>query len=101
MDFEGILCDENHTEIYYLTKRACSEWREIGMNLGFTENELSAIPREPGRTQELHYYSAMLMKWLNWAPPKHYLPSIQRLSSALREVGKERVAFELEQNYSL
>ena len=68
------------------------------MILGFTEYELSAITREPGRTQEEHYYSAMLVRWLDWAPPKHNLPSVQQLSSALRDVGKERLAFDLDNN---
>ena len=69
------------------------------MQLGFTHNELSAITRENGLTQEEHYYSAMLMKWLNWAPPKHYSPTVQKLSSALRKVGEERVAYDLDKHY--
>ena len=91
-----MLHDDNHTHIFDMTKKACSEWRGIGMRLGFTDNELSAIVREPGRTHEEHYYSAMLVRWLDWAPPNHYLPSVQRLSSALREVGKERLALDLD-----
>ena len=69
------------------------------MRLGFTGNELSAIVREPGRTHEEHYYSAMLMRWLDWAPPNHHRPSVQRLSSALREVGYEGLAFDLDVQY--
>ena len=69
------------------------------MKLGFTDNELSAIVREPGRTHEEHYYSAMLMRWLDWAPPNHYLPSVQQLSLALREMGKERVAFDVDNHH--
>ena len=91
--------DDSHAEIFHLTKKACSEWMCIGMQLGFTHNELSAITRVPGHTQEEHYYSAMLMKWLDWAPPKHYSPTVQKLSSALREVGKERVAYDLDKHY--
>eukprot|EP00731_Ephydatia_muelleri_P035166 Em0101g1a len=96
---EIILHDDNHTQIFKMTKKACSEWRGIGMKLGFTDNELSAIVREPGRTHEEHYYSAMLTRWLDWAPPNHYLPSVQQLSVALREVGKERVAFDLDNHH--
>ena len=66
------------------------------MRLGFTDNELSAIVREPGRTHEEHYYSAMLMRWLDRAPPHHYPPSVQQLSSALRKVGKKIVASDLD-----
>ena len=91
--------DDCHTEIFHLTKKACPEWRNIGTQLGFTHNELSAITRENGLTREEHYYSAMLMKWLKWAPHKHYSPTVQKLSSALREVGKERVAYDLDKHY--
>ena len=69
------------------------------MKLGFTDDELSAIVREPGRSHEDHYYAGMLKKWLDWAPPNHNLPSVKQLSSALREVGKERVALSLEKHY--
>ena len=95
-----ILCDDNHTEVFKMTKKACSKWKGIGRELGFTEEELSTIVREPGQTGEEDYYSAMLMRWLDWAPPNHYLPSVQQLTSALRAVGKERLAFELDVKYS-
>ena len=94
-----ILQDDNHTELFKLTKKACSKWRGIGRILGFTEEQLSSIVREPGRTGEEDYYSAMLMRWLDWAPPNHNLPSAQQLSSALNEVGCERMAYDLNEKY--
>ena len=94
------LCDDSHTEVFKMTKKACSKWKSIGRELGFTEEELSAIVREPGQTGEEDYYSAMLMRWLNWAPPNHSLPSVQQLLSILRGVGFERLAFDLDKKYS-
>ena len=95
-----LLCDDNHTEVFKMTKKAHSKWKGIGRELGFTEDELSSIVREPGQTGEEDYYSAMLMRWLHWAPPNHSLPSVQQLSSVLREVGFERLAFDLDEEYS-
>ena len=85
----------DHGEIFETTKSASYKWRAIGRELGFTEGELDAIVREPGRYGEEDYYAAMMMKWLDWAPPNHDHPSIHSLSSALRAVGKERQALDL------
>ena len=71
------------------------------MELGFTDKELTSIVREPGRTGEDDYYSAMLGRWLDWAPPNHPSPSIQQLSAALREVGKEKLANDLDMKYGV
>eukprot|EP00731_Ephydatia_muelleri_P012824 Em0007g134a len=97
-----ILCDDdNHSEILKRTKKACFKWKGIGRELGFTEEELSSIVQKPGQTGEEDYYSAMLMRWLDWAPPNHYLPSVQRLSSALREVGYEGLALDLDEKFNI
>ena len=96
-----MLCDSDHSALRDMTKSACGEWKSIGRELGFTEDELSSIVREPGQTGEKDYYAAMLRRWLDWAPPYHTLPSIPQLSSALRKVGKERLALDLEENYSI
>ena len=82
-----------------MTKKACGEWKPIGRELGYTEDELSSIVREPGQTGEEDYYAEMLRRWLDWAPPNHAYPSIPQLSSALRAVGKERMALDLEAGY--
>ena len=82
-----------------MTKKACGEWKPIGRELGYTEDELSSIVRETGQTGEEDYYAEMLRRWLDWAPPNHTYPSIPQLSSALRAVGKERMALDLEVGY--
>ena len=97
-----VLCDSsNHTEIFRVTREACEDWRGIGMELGFTDEELTSMVHEPGRTKERDYYSAMLGRWLDWAPPNHPSPSIQQLSAALREVGKEKLANDLDMKYGV
>ena len=89
----------DHGEIFQTTKSASAQWRAIGRVLKFTESELDAIVHEPGRYGEEDYYAAMLMRWLDWAPPNHDHPSIHSLSSALRAVGKERQALDLYEMY--
>ena len=98
---KGVLCDGDHSALRNMTKTACGKWKSIGWELGFTEDELSSIVRQPGQTGEEDYYSAMLRRWLDWAPPNHTLPSIPQLSSVLRAVGKERLALELEEKYCI
>ena len=97
---KAVLCSSNHTEIFRASKAASENWQAIGMELGFTDKELTSIVREPGRTGERDYYSAMLGRWLDWAPANHP-PSIQQLSAALREVGKEKQANDLDMKYGV
>ena len=86
------LCAE---ELFQFTKQACSEWRRIGRELGFT-----TITREGARTTQEDYYAAMLSIWLDWAPPNHPTPTVdERLSSALRKAGNERLALDLQKKY--
>ena len=93
------LCDTEHNKIFNMTMKACEKWRSIGRNLGFTEVEMSYIVRQPGQTCEEDYYAEILRRWLDWAPPNHAPPTIPQLSSALRAVGKERLALDLEEKY--
>ena len=80
-----VLCEDDHTKICLITKSASSKWRDIGGELGFTFDELESIVREPSRHGDVDYYQAMLRRLSNWAraPP---------IASALRTVGKERLA---------
>ena len=87
-----VLCAVDHAELCKITKSASGEWRSIGGELGFSIDELDSIVREPGRHGDVDYYQAMLRKWLDWAPPNHNDPTLQCLISALRVVGKERLA---------
>ena len=91
----AVLCADDHTEIWKTTKSACIQWRGIGRELGFTIDELDSIVREPGRHGDVDYYEAILRRWLDWAPPNHPNPSLRCLISALRAVGKERLANDL------
>ena len=45
-------------------------------------------------------FTNMLGDWLEWAPPTHYEPTLQRLCRALRSrnVGEPRLANELEKH---
>ena len=100
-DITATLNECDHANIYLSTKSACSKWRAIGWELGFTTDELDSIVREPGRHGDGDYYEAMLRRWLDWAPPNHTHPSIQSLLSALRAVGKERQANDLAAKYKV
>ncbi|KAL5489282.1 hypothetical protein EMCRGX_G018354, partial [Ephydatia muelleri] len=93
---QGELCAEDHTKIFQRTKQACSEWRRIGRELGFKENELEIIRQEGGRTSLEDYYAGMLSSWLEWATPNHYTPTVERLSTALRKASKEKLASDFE-----
>ena len=93
------LCAEDHTKIFQFTKQACSKWRRIGRELGFKENELATIQEEGARTSQEDYYAAMLISWLDWAPPNHPTPTVEQLCSALRKAGKERLALDLQKKY--
>ena len=66
------------------------------MELGFETDELDAIVREPGRHGEEDYFAAMLRRWLDWAPLRHRYPTLSSLVAAIRAVGKERLANDLE-----
>ena len=92
---------EDHRDIVEVTKNACSEWRCIGDNLGFTYDELSDITRVPGQHDNKGYYATMLRRWLDWALPNHNFPTVQDLSSALRKAGKERQANDLRLKYGI
>ena len=96
---EILLGAGDHIGISQSTKCASNQWWAIGGNLGFTFDELDSIVREPGRCGDVDYYEAMLRRWLDWAPPKHPFPSLQSLLTAFRDVGKERLAYDLEAKY--
>ena len=103
--FSGVVISKtvlyDSSDIFRATKEASDDWRGIGIELGFTDKELTSIVHEPGRTRERDYYFGMLERWLDWAPPNHDPPSIQQLSAALREVGKEKQANDLDKKYGV
>ena len=93
------MTEADHALIFQSTKSVKGQWRAIGGELGFTIDELDSIVHEPGRHGDEDYYAAMLRRWLDWAPPNHTHPFLQSLLSALRAVGKERQANDLEAKY--
>ena len=96
------VCLHNHWPVFQYDFRISSDkWRAIGRKLGFTMIELDSIVREPGWNGDEDYYEAMLMRWLDWAPPIHTPPSLQSLLSALRAAGKERHANDLAAKYKV
>ena len=90
------LCDAHCTLLLKLTHKAADRWKDIGRNLGFEEEELDRIVREPARYGDDDYYAAMVRRWLDWAPPRHSCPTVHALADALRAAGKERLANILE-----
>ena len=75
-------------------KDAVSKWKEIGLSLGFKENDLTTIEHNPlliskGATA---YFREMLKQWLRWAPPNDSWPTLEALASALRDTGEEQVS---------
>ena len=90
-----MLHEDHCTQLFRLTKKAADKWRVIGRELGFGD-ELDKIVRELGRHGDEDYYEAMLKRWLDWAPPNHSYPTLSALVAAIRAVGKERLANELE-----
>ena len=93
--------ESDRDQLVRKTEKAAPKWKEIGRALGFRERELDCIPYRTTSHASPHveYYSELLSQWLDWAPPEpHYFPTLDRMVSALRVVGKERLAYDLERN---
>ena len=72
------------------------------MALGFSKGILDMIAETPGNQREpIACFTDMLSRWLKWAPPKHALPTPEKLAEALRDdtVGEERMAYGLIKNF--
>eukprot|EP00731_Ephydatia_muelleri_P005953 Em0003g201a len=117
-----VLSGKHHTQLLEMTRNAADRWLAIGIELGFKNNELDdMLPTSrshfynKGRyyRDEMYYgdeiyygdemcygdevcYAAMLRRWLDWAPPNHSPPTLSALVAAMRAVGIEGVAFNLE-----
>ena len=81
-----------------LTNEAAPLWQTIGLELGFTSKELSAIESKSPLIPEgaVGYYREMVAQWLQWATPNHPLPTVEALTSALRKTGMEQLALQIE-----
>ena len=63
-DLEILLC---------ILKPATSQWKTVGLALGFLDHELTIIEQTPLLIPEglNGYFREMLGQWLRWAPPNH------------------------------
>ena len=71
-DKMNIRCNESHhLQLYEQLETHAAKWRKIGTHLGFSQGDLDNIASNPqnllaGAPES--YLSAMLSKWLQWAP---------------------------------
>ena len=94
-------CDKaHHAILYFQLKVHAAKWREIGANLGFSQEELDNIKDElmnlTGSPQTC--LSAMLTEWLEWAPndapgsTHDQYATFESLKGAVSEAGLGSVA---------
>ena len=85
-----------------IIKPATSQWKQIGLALGFPYDELTTIEQKPLLIPEGNtgYITEMLNQWLKWAPPKHKYPTLTALAIALQKSGYENIAAELREQFS-
>ena len=85
-----------------ILKPATSQWKTVGLALGFLDHELTIIEQTPLLIPEglNGYFREMLGQWLRWAPPNHSWPNLEDLALALQRSGHERLAVELRQKFA-
>ena len=89
------LTEQHLPDIFSVLKKDASQWRTIGMYLGFRRGELQNIASKPylfcGAPES--YLSDMLSEWLEWAPGDSrgstQFATLQMLESALCKSGLE------------
>ena len=83
-------------------KKAAPHWRDIGRALGFKRADLDAITHKEACHSDKDYYSLMIKKWLNWAPPKHDdVATLEALIAAMRTIQElEKLANNVEKNFA-
>ena len=88
----------HHGVLYRQLSRHAAEWREIGEQLGFQPCELDIIKAESQEGPKC-WLSAMLDKWLQWAPGdgrgSQDYATLNSLKIAVSAVGLGRTAEEL------
>ena len=90
--------DEDLDMLFQMTGEAATKWKEIGREFGFTESELDLIPSMTSLHDNEGYYSVLLSQWLDWSSSEakpRYFPTLDRMISALRVVGEESIADDL------
>ena len=99
---EFSLSEDHLRSLLGFVSDAAAKWRKIGVALGFSKGILDMIAETSGNQREpIACFTDMLSRWLKWAPPKHALPTLEKLAEALRDdtVGEERMAYGLIKNF--
>jgi len=100
---KGILGEGDLPNLLVLLRNAVPHWRNVGVYLEFGSSELDAIERMPLLIPEgcPGCFREMLSQWLKWYPPNHPPPTVHNLASALRRIGEEATAFQLESDFGI
>ena len=92
-------CDKaHHTILYFQLKVHAAKWRNIGANLGFSQEELDNISNAPMNLTDAPQtcLSVMLTEWLEWAPNdargSTQYATFESLKGAVSEAGLESIA---------
>ena len=80
------------TDTSFLFEKIDSEcvlkWKDIGMALGFSSQELDSIPDHVSLHTPRFYFKELLDQWCQWPSKNHPdIPSLERLSQVLRATG--------------
>ena len=93
------LSEEDHRWLFQSVRKVSAMWRDIGLGeaLEFSYDQLETIADKRSLKTDEHYMQELLSRWLKRAPPKHPLPCVEDLATALCSVGEERTAYDLMQ----
>ena len=94
----AIILAEQHLHILTeILKPAATEWKTIGLALGFLNSDLTIIEHKPLLIPKgvTGFFSEMLSQWLKWAPPDHPSPTLENLAPTLQRSGHEDLAVRL------
>lgn len=100
---DTIVAERDLLNLLTIISGAATQWKTVGTLLGLLKSELATIEQRQLLISEgsTGYFREMLSQWLKRGPPKHDLPSIGSLVSALRNAGEERMAHDLQEKYLL
>ena len=92
-------CDKaHHAKLYFQLKMHAAKWRNIGANLGFSQEELDNIRDAQMNLTDAPQtcLSVMLTEWLEWAPNdargSTQYATFESLKGAVSEAGLESIA---------
>ena len=87
------LSELNHSRVFHILTKHSTEWKEIGIHLGFLPSELGDIQARPLLLNNApkSWLSAMLAEWLEWAPGdgrgSKSVATVEALRDALNKAG--------------